>query len=175
MPNLIKNNKVLILSLAILAFLGVFGKSIYKEKQLEIKELKSVIIEKEKTIDFKQKELFETRVEYFKLEKELVKLRESKNIEIEEGINADGSSYKKTKIKTKKNISKEKDTNISIDQKNTKTSIKNIKSKDKESSKILDLKHSKEKTIEKVDSGLKPLVYLAGGVLICILTGVCGL
>lgn len=171
-----QNNKriyLFIIILALLGFISFFGKSYVEEKNTEIKELKQTIIDREYTIERKNKELFEIQREYFKLSDQFENFKESSSKEIIEIKNKDGSSKKITKINKNKDKTKNT-TNIE----NTKESVKkesitDNKESSKESIKKLEKKDIKEKEYKKVESGLKPLLYIGGGILLCVLSGIC--
>lgn len=170
-----KNRKIylFIIILVLLGFIAFFGKSYVEEKNTEIKELKSIIVEREYTIERKNKEIFEISREYFKLEDKFENYKESISKEIIEKKNKDGSSVKITKINKNKDTTN-KTTNIE----NTKESVKkesvtDNKESSKESIKKTDIKEKKEKSYKKVESGLKPLLYIGGGILLCVLSGIC--
>jgi Mg-chelatase subunit ChlI len=174
MNNFVKSNKLFIFVLIVITIASLFGKSIYKEKVQEIEQFKQKIAEKEQKIAVLTTGIFDEKTRYLELKQELIKLRESKSVEIEEGINSDGSSYKKTRIKTKKRIDSDQSNNI-IAENNKSVKFKNeVKVENKETVKEKEINKKQEKEIKEIESGLKPLLYIAGGLALCILTGFCG-
>ncbi len=170
-----KNKRIylFIIVLALLAFISFFGKSYVEEKNLEIKELKSVIIKKDSVIESKNKEILEVQKEYFKLEDKFNNYKESVSKKIVEIKNKDGSSKKIIEINNKKESSSG-ESSKEVNKENTKIEKDSEESsKVKESVNIKENKELKQKEYKKVESGLKPLLYIGGGILICVLSGIC--
>lgn len=172
-----KNNKkiyLFIIILILLAFISFFGKSYVEEKNFEIKELKSIIINKENTIESKNKEILTIQREYFKLEDKFKNYKESQSKEIIEKKNKDGSSVKIVKINNNKESTSSNNNKTYIKDNINKENSNSYKENTKESIEQKEKNKIKKNEYKKVESGLKPLLYIGGGILLCILSGICG-
>jgi hypothetical protein len=171
MEEFLKNSRIylFIIILALFGFIGYFGSSYVEEKNLQIKELKEVIIVKEKKL-----KLVEAR--NITLNTKLIKLNnkfksQEKDKEIIEIKNKDGSSKKITKIKSK-NLSTNK-SKIYLN-KEKKEKYASMYTEDKKDSEVIkESKDIKESSKKEKTSGLVYILWIGGAVALCVATGVC--